>query len=508
MVKRHDRRADGKGMLASRLRSEDRGFTLVEVVVAIFILLVGVLGVVSLIDGANFATAKTKSREGGTNLARELLDGARAVDYDKLNPAEIVGELQKQPGLADSDSSASGWQISRRGINYTVAAVPVCKVDDAADGFGDQSEGGFCSTPSPAPSGDGNPDDLRRMDVTIRWSVGAVTSSVRQTTLIINPSGSLGPSVKTFCVTAASLTTTCPATPISVVQDAARTKVSFAATTSAAAAFRWQVDDAASRGDGRATPSESSTSWTFDWDLGTVGSFECNVTPNWTLDGNYLVSAQAFDAFGIQGQRTALTLTVNRSEPFETCEFAGGYNDPPDKSAVVELQWKANPERDIVGYRVYRQEEGSPSAVEVCDTIKTSCSDLAPPTTGRHHYFAVSLDRDPATGGPREGGQSSNLVSIELPAEIETPPAPGGVHASTVDGLPAITWDASTAAGVRFYRIYRDGTEYAHRYDQTGDGLTTTWTDTNPGAGGHTYYVSAVATSGFAESEAIAAVKP
>jgi prepilin-type N-terminal cleavage/methylation domain-containing protein len=496
-------------MPATRLRSDERGFTLIEVLVAIFILLVGVLAVVSLIDGANLATAKTKSREGGTNLAREILDGARAVDYDKLNPTEIVGQLEDQPGLADADASSAGWQIARRGITYTVTAVPVCKVDDPKDGFGDRTSGGFCSSSNPIPITDSNPDDLRRMDVRIRWSVGGAASSVRETTLIINPSGSLGPSVKSFCVTGlpASLSTTCPTPPIGVVKSVSNTTVSFAATTSAASAFRWQVDDANSRGDAKATPVGSSTSWTFDWDLRTVSAFSCNVTPDWTLDGNYLVGGQAFDAYGIQGQRSSLTLTVNRSAPFETCEFEGGYSHPPDKSAVVDLQWKANPERDIIGYRVFRQEEGSPTAVEVCETTETSCYDPTPPTAGRHTYFAVSLDRDPSNGSPREGTRSTRLVTIDLPAGIQPPSPPEAVREGTSDGLPVISWEPSPSGGVRFYRIYRDGTAYADRYDKTGDELTMSWTDSKPGPGNHTYYVSAVG-SNFAESAPIRSVKP
>jgi prepilin-type N-terminal cleavage/methylation domain-containing protein len=498
-----------KRMLATRLRFDERGFTLIEVLVAIFILLVGVLAVVSLIDGANLATAKTKSREGGTNLAREILDGARAVDYDKLNPTEIVGQLQSQPGLADSDGSKPGWQIARRGITYTVQDVPVCKIDDPKDGLAGHPVGEFCSSATATQTPDGNPDDMRRMDVRIQWSVGAAMSSVRETTLIINPSGSLGPSVKSFCVTGlpASLSTTCPTPPISVVKNVANTTVSFAATTSAATSFRWQVDDANSKGNATATPVGSSTSWTFDWDLRTVGAFSCNVTPDWTLDGNYLVGGQAFDAYGIQGQRSSLTLTVNRSEPFETCEFEGGYNQPPDKSAVVDLQWKANPERDIIGYRVYRQEEGSPTAVKVCETTETSCYDPTPPTAGRHTYFALSLDRDPSTLSPREGARSTRLVTIDLSAEIQPPSPPDAVREGTSDGLPVIGWEPSATGGVRFYRIYRDGTAYADRYDKTGDELTTSWTDSNPGAGNHTYYVSAVG-SNFAESAPIRAVQP
>ena len=491
-------------MSPPRLRPAERGFTLVEVLVAIFILLVGVLGVVSLIDGANFATASTKSREGGTNLAREILDGARAVDYDKLTPAEIVGELQAQPGLADSDTTAPGWQIARRGVDYTITAVPVCKIDDEHDGYGGHAAGEFCASSSTTGTTDGNPDDLRRMDVRIAWKVGAVSSSIRQTTLIVNPSGSLGPSVSTFCVTGlpATLSTTCPGAPISVVPNAASTKVSLAATTSPAAAFHWQVDDGSSRGDATPTPSGSSTSWTFDWDLKGVGTFSCLTPPDWTLDGNYLVGGQAFDANGIQGQRKALTITVNRSLPFETCDFEGGYNDPPpndepptpDKSPVVDFQWKANPERDIVGYRVYRREVGSQSSVEVCAlTIETSCFDPQP-VPGTYDYYAVAVDRDPATGGLREG-PGGIARRIEVPGQNQPPAAPTPVSATISDGLPVITWGEATDPDghpIRFYRIYRDGTAYADRYDKTGDGVTLSWTDRNPGAGGHTYYVSAV----------------
>ena len=404
-----------------------------------------------------------------------------------------------------------GWQISRRGIEYTITGVPVCKVDDETDGYGDHASGDFCdSSSTPGPT-DGNPDDLRRMDVTIEWSVGALKPSIRQTTLIINPSGSLGPSVRTFCVTGlpASLSTTCPATTIDIVPNASSTKVSFAAATSPAAAFHWQVDDANSRGDAAATPSGSSISWTFDWDLRTVDTFLCGATPDWTLDGNYLVGGQAFDSNGIQGQRRALTITVNRSLPFETCGFEGGYNAPPDRSPIVDLQWTANPERDIVGYHVYRKEVGSPSAVQVCDTIETSCFDPLPPTSGTYDYFVVAVDRDLSTGDLREGPSGTPLVTVKPLSKNQPPTLPPTVSETiSDDGLPLITWDeASDNDLIRFYRIYRDGIAYSNRYDKTGNGETLTWTDRNADARGHTYYVSAVDEK-FAESAAERAVAP
>ena len=110
-----------------RLRAEG-GFTLIEVTVAATLLVVGVLGVLTMVDNANKASARTKAREGAVNLAREAIEAARAVPFPDLTPARIQDEIAAQPGLADGSGNA-GWNVVRRGITYTL--VPsVCSVDD------------------------------------------------------------------------------------------------------------------------------------------------------------------------------------------------------------------------------------------------------------------------------------------------------------------------------------------------------------------------------------------
>ena len=71
----------------------ERGFTLVEVMVAIMILLVGVLGVVSMVDGAKAVTSKTKAREGGTNVARSIIEVSRSIRYRDLTAVELLDAL-------------------------------------------------------------------------------------------------------------------------------------------------------------------------------------------------------------------------------------------------------------------------------------------------------------------------------------------------------------------------------------------------------------------------------
>src|SRR3954471_22168702 len=103
---------------------DQRGFTLVEVMVAIFILLVGVLGIVSMVDGANAVTSKTKAREGGTNIARSVIEISRSIRYRDLTATSLLGELDLRPGLTDV-SPLAGYTIRSRGIDYD-STVTVC----------------------------------------------------------------------------------------------------------------------------------------------------------------------------------------------------------------------------------------------------------------------------------------------------------------------------------------------------------------------------------------------
>jgi Tfp pilus assembly protein PilV len=117
-----------------RLRSET-AMTLVEVMVAIVILLVGVLGTVTMIDGANAATSKTKAREGATHLGRQIVEVARSVPYRDLTTAAVEAELAARPGLADSQPVTPGYQIVSRKFTYK-ATISVCSLDDSKDRLG------------------------------------------------------------------------------------------------------------------------------------------------------------------------------------------------------------------------------------------------------------------------------------------------------------------------------------------------------------------------------------
>lgn len=475
-----------------------RGFTLVEVTVSIAMLLVGVLGTASLIDGANATTVSTKAREGATALNRELVEISRSIPYAALVPGAGASELQARPSLADSSSDA-GYTIERRGFVYA-AEIDVCSMDDPKDGLG-AHDGAvtFCADSQGPGTGDRNPDDYKRVAITLSWDPGARDERARQTTLVANPAGGLGPSVTRLSMTSPA------SSPITTDVNGA----SFSLTTSATpASVTWSIDGATQ---GSATG--SGTSWSFEWPL-----HDANGTPTFP-DGTYLVSAEAHDDEGRSGVPQTLTVTLNRFLASPPSGFAGGRNG---NGSDVDLEWHASGEGDVVGYRVYRSdatgargERACPVATEGADafTKKTSCVDQGAPAGSGLHYVIVALDTD-TSGALREGEQSSPLPIVE---GNTAPAAPAGLTAcdggeagcvypdGTIapSGTTVLTWTAPSdpdGDSVDFYRIYRDGTGYADRYDRLfATGTTLTWVDRAAGSGSHDYSVTAVDTK-FAES--------
>jgi prepilin-type N-terminal cleavage/methylation domain-containing protein len=495
-----------------RRADDESGFTIIEVMVAIFILLIGVLGAVTLTNTANAITNNNKAREGATNLSREIAEGARQVDYDRLNTAQADAALQAVQGLGDAQAGVAGWQVNRRAINYTVD-VTACTYDDGKDGTRSSADTGSycpasgapvaptttqCASKNPAAGClDANPDDFRRLTIKSTWVLSGTTKSSIITVLIVNPSGGLGPritsvAVKVGAAAATAITTSGPGAP---------TKFDFTVTTdSRAQSVAWNADNNTS---GLATAAGTNT-WTFAFDIKDVAAAGA------VLDGNYSITMQAFDGLGIPGDVKVSTLTVNRSLPFTPTNLRGGLDSR--LTTVADMEWTANQERDIRGYRVYRvngapdwqlpRPVGDGSDPVVCGTATTAlsaifCFDPSWPT-GSQSYYVKALDTD-TSNQLRESTDGSTLLNLGPTPTIPAPDwgtATGTTPVPIVDGNPQLTWQAATpAAGhaLHYYRIYRDGQTYADRYDHTATGADLTYTDRNPGSStSHTYYVSAV----------------
>jgi prepilin-type N-terminal cleavage/methylation domain-containing protein len=449
-------------MARSRIGSQD-GFTLVEVMVAISVLLIGVLGTVTMIDAGNATSLRTEGRQGATALARSILEISRGIPYRELSTERLLAELDAREGLEDALPGVGGHQVASNGYDYTVVAQ-VCVTDDPIDGLGDHDEAPFCSNSASLPQGqsaaDRNADDYRRVVVRLQWQVAtAPADAVTQTAVVTNPVGGLGPSVT-------SLTPAVPST-TDIVSHGTETASYDLTTSSVPTSVSWSVDGARL---GEATG--SGTDWTFEWDLGPADA------PAF-VDCVYVVQAEAFDDKGRGGAPKALTVTLNRRAPFAPAHFDGGRNL---NGARVDLQWDPNRECDVTGYRVYRGSDPGSIATEVCETDRsepTACIDETAPSATTLYYQVVALDT-PAGGGEREGDRSDVLTVASETLNAGPPPAPttlsvctGGTPGCTdIDGepaptgLPVLSWDeVSDPDGIDFYRVYRDGVTYADRLD-------------------------------------------
>jgi competence protein ComGC len=468
-------------VLRNRL-SDERAFTLIEVLVAAFVLTVGVLSTLTLINGANRATAATQSREAGVNLARELVEAARGLPYDKLNDTAIEAELQAVPGLQDTPLGGL-YQIRRRGIDYTVDAS-VCIMDDAKDGGGSRPSGlSFCADSGPAGTTDKNPEDYKRVTVKLTWKRGGVTRTANQTGLVNNPGSATGPAVRSIIVVGT------PA-PYEITSTNATVPLQLT-TSSKPTTINWSVD-----GSVQATaPTQSGSTgliWNADWNVTAVD------------DGPYLISGEAFNQYGVSGPTRTETVTLNRYLPRAPTRVAGGRT----VFGTVEIEWAANTERDIVGYQVRRVTDNTivcPLATQKLDTL---CTDPSPPAGDPLQYEVVAYDKTPVTGTPRPG----TATSLTVTAGNTPPNEPVLISATTSGGTVTLKWkrpnpeDADPGDGVEFYRIYRDGTLLSNRYDRWYDGASNvTWTDIATGGLPHLYWITAVDKS-YLESSFVPAV--
>jgi len=131
----------------------EAGFTIVEVLVAVVLLVIGVLAMLVMIQGSLSSTSRTTAREQATNLARELVERSREIPYASTTtgaaPAALAASLPENPV-----AGGASFVVQRRNVDYTVT-VSACSIDDPADGAG-VGDATFCDAPSNS-TGPGDP---------------------------------------------------------------------------------------------------------------------------------------------------------------------------------------------------------------------------------------------------------------------------------------------------------------------------------------------------------------
>ena len=444
----------------ARIRGQ-AGFTIVETMVAATILMIGLLGTLAALDGVSRRTNTAANRQVGLGIARDVVEAARQVPFRQLENGTIVPQLQGNESL-HGNGNPTAWQITRGKETFGVQAT-VCAVDDPADGMGARTGATFCPDVGAGGATDANPMDYKLVTATVIWGEGQGSKRITEHALV-SSGGRDRPGVETLDMTS-------PAS--DVITSPAVTTATFSATTNITSDAVVSLVDGAPQGsaagDGR--------NWTFSWVLPTV-------------DGAYEVSAQAVDASGNSGTSRSMTVTINRYAPTAPLDFVAGRN-----GSAVEAEWTPGPERDVIGYRVYRQAQGNGAVELACPLTKPEageCVDPNPPPADNHwlRYWAVAVDRDPA-GGERDGAASAFMDANQGPGPQLAPPTNLALTEDD-EGNIVVTWTPS--AGADTYRIYRDGITVGDRYarvEPEEDGVTE-FEDPDPGIVAHQYWVTAV----------------
>ena len=440
----------------TRARSQT-GFTIVEVMVAATVLMVGVLGTLTMMDTAIKRTKTAGNRQAAVEIVRDIAESVRQIPYRDVESSTIVERLQENGSLR-GNGDTSDWRIERDKVSFAVSAT-VCAVDDPTDGTGSHAAGGFCPGTKPAGTADANAADYKMVTVSATWKEGGGTKTVKETVLS-SSGGRDRPGMASLSLTSPSSET---------ITSPAVTRATFTATTTLTAdAVVWSVDgveQGSAAGDGR--------NWNFGWNLPLV-------------DGAYEVSALPSDPSGLSGAPRSLTITLNRFVPAPPEDFNAGRN-----GTVVEAEWSPNPERDVIGYRVYRQVAGGPVELACPQTQESSCIDASPPLLDNRAltYWVVAIDRSP-TGAERESDPS---ITPDVNKNVKPPPEAPTEFAVGLDedGEVLLTW--KKPGSVDSYRIYRDGVTVADRYGRPEfDDESFLDPEADPEEQSHQYWITAV----------------
>ncbi len=138
----------------------DKGFTLVEVLIALTILSIGILGIAGLAGTALRSSSYSRSITQATNFAQERLEGLMGVDYNNIQASSAAaGDFQRNCTGPVGPANAPKYTCTPAAPTKTIGSTnytwsyTVTYVD--LDGNG---------TAVP------NTDGLKRVDLTVSWT--------------------------------------------------------------------------------------------------------------------------------------------------------------------------------------------------------------------------------------------------------------------------------------------------------------------------------------------------
>jgi prepilin-type N-terminal cleavage/methylation domain-containing protein len=389
---------------------DERGFTLIEVLISSVILVIGIFGTFTLVSMANAGANRARAREGATNLAREVLEDAHAITYSKVGgTAWITSAFNGLSGRTGSVTTPATNSIqtlvARRGVSYTVT-TSWCSVDDSKDGYGAHAVGTtWCSDSATTNTADAQPEDFKRVITDVTYTTrGVQQPTVEQVATFGAGGAAVGPTVSNLQITTPTgLSQTAPIITANPTPSPPGNAV-FVATASGAADVKFTVNGVQVAS---GVVNNNNGTWTLSWPISSL------------TDATYTVGATAVDALGVSGQPLTKPVKLVRGAPPTSSNIVGGYNYvwvSGVKTLVVEGQWDANPSGSVTGYEVLR---GGTTICGGPTNLAISCIDLNAPSSGTTTYTYKTWYKD-AAGASQSVSATYNLTAPTPPTTVAT----------------------------------------------------------------------------------------
>lgn len=397
---------------------ETSGFTIIEMLIAMAVLLIGMLGTFLLVATANGSLSKTKAREGATNLTRELLESSRETAYANVGQSGwFTSTLQNTVGGSGSvtfpATNSASTTVTRRKITYTTT-VSWCSVDDNGDGYGTHgSSTSWCSGSGTTGTADSQAEDFKRVSAAVSWTFKGVTQPTLTQTATFSSTGAVvGPPVSSLAITSPSGLD--PTTP-TITTNPSGGIVTTLGSATGAADMKFSINGVEQAS---GVTNNNDGTWSFNWNITTLA------------DGNYTISAAAIDALGTRGSPRSLTVKLARGPATPPQNVTGGYNYvyvSDVRTLVVELGWDASPEGSVTGYEVRNG-----ATVECSASLATDCIDFTAASSGSTTY-SIRTNYTDGSGNPQF---VSTSYTVSVPAAVPT-----------LYGLTTGTANSSTSCG-------------------------------------------------------------
>jgi PKD repeat protein len=471
---------------AARLASDEAGFSVIEAMVAAFVLAVGAFAVIQAIGFGLTETGLTRQRQSAESIMNQEIELARGLNYSNVGLAETPELLPKS-----TDTSNPDYWISSDGTQYDP--------DGTGTDFGYEE----LITNQAAPNLPHGPQTLTKSHTTFKvydyvtWVDLTGLSGVqdaKRLTVVVTWTG-----VDTHTTRHVSANTLFSSGVIAVSDGGSSSNnpplvsCPTSTTTGLTADFTAVASD----------PDSGDAITQYDWDFGdgtTSSTTSPQATHTYDATGTYTVVVNVHDTHSAQASTASLSCSVTVTAPTPTP--TGPDTGPPTGSIVINS-----------GDTYSRSTQLTLTISATDDVGVTTMAFTTDPANfgSSMPYSAAAQYTVPVGDGVKtvyarftdDAGNVSTVVSDDIILDTVAPPAPTGLTAARDNNKKSTTlsWTAVSASDLAGYAVYRrtgtSGTSFVQVTCNFSYGLPTKCDDT--GETNHisyTFYVVAIDLAG------------